>query len=148
MKLGWLLFQYAPADLTLSRGERAEVRRRTWHAYRTTPSSLIISLITATCLGVLFAAVMFLLDQKLLGNMYFIVLFAAPLVLIAITWIVNAFVGRWLYGKAQRHALREMGYEVCLACGYYLRGLSDDVQQCPECGAARESLKQGGHPAH
>ena len=34
-------------------------------------------------------------------------------------------------------ALRELGYDVCTHCGYWLRGLGDDVKQCPECGSAR-----------
>ena len=34
---------------------------------------------------------------------------------------------------------RELGYDVCRRCGYWLRGLSDTVERCPECGHERRS---------
>jgi rubrerythrin len=37
-----------------------------------------------------------------------------------------------------RRVLHELGHEVCIECGYLLRGLDDDVENCPECGAARD----------
>jgi hypothetical protein len=43
-----------------------------------------------------------------------------------------------------RRALRDMKYEICEECGYWLRGLSDDVKQCPECGADRASMRNDG----
>ena len=36
--------------------------------------------------------------------------------------------------------LRLRGHELCVACGYWLRGLSEDVMRCPECGAQREPM--------
>ncbi len=41
-----------------------------------------------------------------------------------------------------RCQLCEHGREVCLKCGYWLRGLGDDVKQCPECGAVREPMAE------
>jgi hypothetical protein len=26
---------------------------------------------------------------------------------------------------------------MCLECGYWLRGLTDDIEHCPECGTPR-----------
>ena len=37
-----------------------------------------------------------------------------------------------------RQAMSELGYELCPGCGYWLRGLPDDTDRCPECGAKRE----------
>jgi predicted RNA-binding Zn-ribbon protein involved in translation (DUF1610 family) len=36
-----------------------------------------------------------------------------------------------------RRALCEEGYEVCIDCGYLLRGLQYETAKCPECGTAR-----------
>jgi len=36
--------------------------------------------------------------------------------------------------------LREDGYDVCLRCGYLLRGLGEDIETCPECGSQRVPL--------
>jgi hypothetical protein len=32
------------------------------------------------------------------------------------------------------------GFDICIECGYWLRGLGDDVKECPECGAKREAM--------
>lgn len=42
-------------------------------------------------------------------------------------------------GPLYRRELRARGYDICIQCGYWLRGLGDDVTNCPECGTARES---------
>ena len=39
-----------------------------------------------------------------------------------------------------RRLLRERGIDVCIRCGYWLRGLNDDVRECPECGWQREDV--------
>lgn len=50
-------------------------------------------------------------------------------------------IGYWLLwsicSRAFRRAMCEMGRDVCLECGYWLRGLGDEVSRCPECGGAR-----------
>jgi len=138
MKHGWLLFQYAPPDLKLSRAEKRELRRRTWKAYQSTPSSMLITLVTATFLGGLFAAAVLLLDRLSLSRLYYPYVITGPIVLIAITWITNAYVGGWIYARAHHRALRDMGHDVCTQCGYLLQGLPVSETQCPECGAARE----------
>lgn len=38
------------------------------------------------------------------------------------------------------HALRDQGFELCSGCGYWLRGLGQNVKQCPECGAERAAV--------
>lgn len=49
--------------------------------------------------------------------------------------------GYWLlwsvWSRAFRSAMREIGRDVCVECGYWLRGLGDEVSRCPECGGAR-----------
>jgi hypothetical protein len=46
---------------------------------------------------------------------------------------------RSMYVKPIRMVMREKGYDLCLECGYNLRGLGGEIQRCPECGALRES---------
>ncbi len=38
-----------------------------------------------------------------------------------------------------RRVVRKRGHEMCLRCGYWLKGLGEDVKQCPECGWRREA---------
>lgn len=58
-------------------------------------------------------------------------------VLIFIFWVWCAWMYRALYIVPIRKVMREKGYDLCLNCGYDLRGQPDDAQRCPECGAER-----------
>lgn len=46
-----------------------------------------------------------------------------------------------LHWRSQRRqlraAMRRHGFDLCLRCGYWLKGLSRDQTRCPECGAPR-----------
>ena len=44
-----------------------------------------------------------------------------------------------LQRRAFRLALRDLGYDICINCGYWLRDLHADTATCPECGAEREA---------
>jgi len=141
MKLGWLMFQYAPPELKLTAVQRREARRRTWKNYRSTLTSLLISFATACVLGVLWgAAPLLVFDPTRLGPAYAIVLLTYPFVFALISWPILAYAGKWIYGTSYRTALNDMGFHVCVKCGYWLRGLDDAVKHCPECGAARERI--------
>ena len=66
--------------------------------------------------------------------MHTAIVFAVPLgFLILFFYVVRS----WLFRPMQL-ALRLRGFDVCVQCGYWLRGLGDEVKNCPECGAARE----------
>lgn len=58
------------------------------------------------------------------------------------TVIVGLVIGYWIFWniwrRAFRGAMREIGRDVCLGCGYWLRGLDDEIRRCPECGFDRE----------
>lgn len=54
-------------------------------------------------------------------------------------WVlVFAIVRRVSVAPLGRRLLRERGIDVCIRCGYWLRGLGKDVTECPECGWRRE----------
>jgi ssDNA-binding Zn-finger/Zn-ribbon topoisomerase 1 len=54
-------------------------------------------------------------------------------------WVVTAWIGRYTWRPNVAAALREIGYDVCPRCGYWLRGLDETCARCPECGEARLS---------
>jgi predicted RNA-binding Zn-ribbon protein involved in translation (DUF1610 family) len=139
MKLNWLLFQYTPTDLKLTRAEKRQAFARTWRNYRSTPGSLLTSFITASLLGLMWgAAPFFLFDPDFVGSFYPAILSVYPFLFVLISWPILAFAGKWIYGRAHRKALADMGYDVCIECGYWLRGLPASETRCPECGAARQ----------
>jgi len=61
------------------------------------------------------------------------------------TVVIGFVIGYWvLWGlllRAFRGAMREIGRDVCVQCGYWLRGLDDGVTRCPECGGARAGAR-------
>ncbi len=55
-------------------------------------------------------------------------------------WVlVFAILRRVSIAPVARRLLRERGIDVCIRCGYWLRGLGKDVTECPECGWQREA---------
>lgn len=58
-------------------------------------------------------------------------------------FVAYAVTAVWLserhgYAPLVRLAARQHGYDVCLKCGYWLRGLGETIERCPECGTIRE----------
>jgi len=137
MKLGWLVFQYSPTELKLSRAQQREASQRTRRAYRTSPKSVLVIISTATVLGVLVAAALLVPHIHLGKHATLLAYVIIPLALAVIAWLLIAWACRVIYVRANRQALREMGFLVCLGCGYDLRGRGD-AHHCPECGAACE----------
>ena len=58
--------------------------------------------------------------------------------------LVTRFVAQrllwWVYRKEIRLAMQRLGYELCVECGYWLKGIPDGQPRCPECGAQRRTL--------
>jgi hypothetical protein len=54
-----------------------------------------------------------------------------------IVWPLSALVYGHAYVRAVRRAMRDLGHEVCIGCGYRLDGLPIAVARCPECGRDR-----------
>ena len=50
-------------------------------------------------------------------------------------WPWSAWVYGRMYARPYRRALREVGVNVCVGCGYPLEGLAT-IDKCPECGAS------------
>lgn len=55
----------------------------------------------------------------------------------SITWMSYRLLQHFCFASHYRLAVRELGYDVCVGCGYWLRGLDKSVQTCPECGFVR-----------
>jgi hypothetical protein len=64
-------------------------------------------------------------------------------VVVVLFWPWSAWMYRSLYVGPIRRAMRQAGYDLCIACGYDLRGLPPERDCCPECGAAREAMPGG-----
>ena len=66
----------------------------------------------------------------------------APVILaqIVLTWFLMALLGRWSWRPTVILLVRGRGIEVCFGCGYWLRGLDEATECCPECGRVRDDM--------
>lgn len=144
MNLRWLLFDYADPDLPLSFWERNKLAWR--HIpFRKLPVSLrwrriVFGLgtglpsIVAVPLAIMATTA---LESRIGGVGQFIpllLLLAAPTF-----WIWACVVYGLVLRPEHYHRIRLEGFDVCLKCGYWLRGLGEEITNCPECGAKREA---------
>ncbi len=77
-------------------------------------------------------------------NHIMLIVVLAFLVWHAVQMLTCLWVLRNIYGPHLRRAMRDVGWEVCIKCGYSLREL-EDVKRCPECGAKREAIAADAH---
>jgi hypothetical protein len=138
VNLRWLFGNYADPEFRLTRRQQHEV---TWLAHRKYLSSRRLALWTASlAIGSLLAAgfghQLLAVWMIQLGIPYPRTMSYAAIAAAAV--VSAAWMYRFIYIGPVRQAMRELGYDLCLECGYRLQGLSDDVTHCPECGSARE----------
>lgn len=57
---------------------------------------------------------------------------------IAVTLVAMLYLECRTEAPFTRRALRVMGHDVCVKCGYLHTGLRSDIKSCPECGAERD----------
>ncbi|MCA9290864.1 MAG: hypothetical protein KDA25_07035 [Phycisphaerales bacterium] len=58
--------------------------------------------------------------------------------------IIVIYAYRFVYARPARRAMRDLGYDICIGCGYRLDGLGSDIARCPECGSARPGVGTSG----
>jgi hypothetical protein len=139
MNWRWLIMDYVPPELALTRDER--------RAFRTRMRDL--NLATSwrkEVFGFLCSAGPFIVgwwiavqwirpSNPALGAVVTPLLGA--ILTLAGVWIVLTYARASFRRRGIHAALRDLGYDTCAACGYWLRGLDEGVDRCPECGAPR-----------
>ncbi len=142
MNLRWLLFDYADPDLPLSFWKRAKLAWRRV-PLRTLPSSMRRGMRRGRIIGIfglMIPVVVFNSGLDLFSSG--VGLFVALLLFAPTLWIWGCL----LYGLFSRpehyHRIRLEGFDICVKCGYWLRGLGDEITNCPECGTKREPMPE------
>jgi len=144
--MSWIWPEYVNRELPLTKQERKAVLRDAWRLwfankwnillYLTLPAVYLLTVFFASDVGGRLAT---LVGAGGLINKLFRA--AAPVVLFVICFVVGgAVLQRYRFAPCVYRATRRHGYDVCLECGYWLRGLIDDVKRCPECGTPQEAL--------
>jgi hypothetical protein len=148
--MNWIWPEYINRDLPLTRRERKAIHRSAWRLwwtgkwnvglYLTLPAFYLLTVFFASDVGSWLARLVgggALIDKTLRA--------AAPFALFILCFVLGgALLQRYRFAPCVYRATRQHGHDVCIKCGYWLRGLPDDRRHCPECGAAREAPPPGG----
>ncbi|MHC4948785.1 MAG: hypothetical protein ACYTG1_11070 [Planctomycetota bacterium] len=136
--------QFVDRELGLSRQQRKAIHREAWRLWARDKKNILLYL---TLPVVYIVAVPFASDVGgalahmvgVGGTVHLLVRAASPVLLAAACFVLGgAILQRYRFAPCVYRATRQQGYDVCARCGFWLRGLPDEVATCPECGADRE----------
>ena len=123
---------YIDREIPLRYAQRRTIRMQAWKLWMKDWRNVALYLaVTVAMLGSAFVLPRFL-PSTYQPFLAFLVLYGG------LSWLVYALLQRFRFAPLFRRVVREHGYDVCLGCGYWLRGLGEDAERCPECGTARE----------
>lgn len=141
MNLRWLLGNFTDPQYELSRREQFRLSNEAHKRFVSTSAflwrSLLILAPLLVCLKLL-QSLMGWLGVAGQGLPYAISL----AVLLLLFWPWSAWMYRSLYVRPIRRAMRDAGYDLCIGCGYELRGLDTSIVRCPECGIERDGSRE------
>ncbi|MCH8824643.1 MAG: hypothetical protein IH984_14180 [Planctomycetes bacterium] len=148
MNLRWLLFDYADPALPLSFWKRQKITWRPIPIWKM-PKSLRRGRILCIAFGIAPFAIatpfMPFLFNQLIRLSHNVTWYPLVVLYIAVVWSWGCFI----YGLTSRtehyYRIRLEGYDVCLGCGYWLRGLDETIRACPECGTDRIAFDEDDH---
>ena len=137
--------------ITLSREQRRTVNRRAIVDFLRHPlrvaAFLGVQMVPVFIFGVVWQiAVPLLIGPTGPINHFMLIVNLAFLAYFVVQMVTLLWVWRNIFGPHLRRAMRDVAWEVCIKCGYSLRGL-EDVKWCPECGAKREPMAESSTEA-
>lgn len=144
--MSWVWPEYINRELPLSKQQRKAIHRDAWRLWWANKWNVAIYLVLPACylLLVLVASdvggwvATFLGASGLIHKLFRA---AAPVILFLACFVLGgAALRRYRFAPCVYRATREHGHDVCLRCGYWLRGLPEDSSHCPECGTEREAM--------
>lgn len=141
MNVRWLMFDYADPALPMTFRQRLRAAFRTLPLITLPPGFLLARVkFTGAIAPMLFVPHLglFLLlpMQPAVLRLYAVLVF----LWVPVFWIWSCFAYGLICRREHFHRIRLEGFDVCMGCGYWLRGLDEEVKRCPECGAAREAM--------
>ena len=148
--MSWIRPEYISRDFSLTKEEQAAIYRDAWKLWWSNRWNIVLYLVLVAFYLI---AVFFACDVGggvatflgVGGVAYKLFRAGGPVVLLAICFFGGgAFLHRIRFSPCVYLAMRRHGYDVCPQCGYWLRGLDDEVSCCPECGSDRAPSDEAG----
>ncbi|MHC5108320.1 MAG: hypothetical protein ACYTHJ_00405 [Planctomycetota bacterium] len=146
--MSWIWPDYFHHDLRLTKQERKEIHRDAWRLWWSRKSNIalyamlpIFYLLTVFFAGDVGGRVATLIGAG--GLIHRLFRAGAPIALFVFCFILGgAALQRLRFAPCVFRATRQHGYDVCIKCGYWLKGLDASIKRCPECGIAREEVSK------
>lgn len=146
--MSWIWPDYINRDLSLTKEERKAIHRDAWRLwwanrwnialYLTLPAFYLLAVFFSTDVGGQIATII-----GARGLIHRLFRAGAPVVLFVLCFVVGgAILQRSRFAPCVYQATRRHGHDVSRKCGYWLRGLGDDIARCPECGTERQAGSQ------
>ena len=147
MSWRWLIYDTTDPQWELTPAQRAKIRKlvdqkhKAESGWRSRPKA-IMWVLGSIGLFMIFLGPRILIDlaaanglniPRILGSVLAFVLSAI------LAHIMLAAAWRRLTAEKTRYAAIDIGIDICLGCGYMLKGLPEDRDRCPECGTPFES---------
>ena len=143
---------YIDDSMPLDRKQRKAIHKAAWRLWWKSRWNFIIYLsLPAGYLVMLYAArcAVDVIVGGMMGPAPRLLRIATLVVVPVLCFIVGgAVLQRWRFAPCVYQATRNLGFDLCLKCGYWLRGLDAEVRQCPECGAPREGMPERSDDAN
>ena len=144
--MSWIWPEYINRDLPLTQQDRRAIHRLAWKLWWANKWNVVLYLILP---AFYLATVTFARDAGGLiaatlgaGGVFQKLCRAGSLLVhLVMCFIVGgALLQRFRFAPCVYRAIQRHGYDVCLRCGYWLRGLLDETDRCPECGKKRGGM--------
>lgn len=142
MNVRWLVGNFADPEFKLTRAQQREVTRLA-HSKHLAGATLWTWTIAMTVVGwIVVGASVKPLAALLVRNGFsqIAALVCSIAVMCAAVSLAAAWAYRFIYVRPVRRAMRDLGFDVCIGCGYRLRGLPPEIDRCPECGSPRAPM--------
>lgn len=134
--------KFVDEAVPLTKYQRKLAREKAWWIWRSYKLNICIYLFVPIIVVVAYRQAILLLENfmgaKLSGWASVVFSFGFPILL----WIAFRLMQRFRFAPHYRSAVHDFGYNVCVGCGYWLRGLDRSIKVCPECGFRRTKLQK------
>jgi len=146
--MSWIWPEYIHRDLPLTKQQRKAVHRDAWRLwsanrwnivlYVTLPAFYLLTVFFASDVGGWIAT-----SIGAPGLIHKLFRAGAPFALFVVCFVVGgAVLQRCRFAPCVYRATRRHGYDVCPNCGYWLKGLGESTDSCPECGTQRQPMPE------
>ena len=132
--------KFVDEAVPLTKQQRKTARDNAWLQWRSYKLNICIYIAVPITIICAYAYALYLLDKYLGGNISDTVNVLGTICFYISLWMGWRLMQHFRFAPHYRAAVCKLGYDICVGCGYWLRGLDKSIKACPECRFARTNL--------